>query len=102
MLGVLYQPTGSTRVIGMRPPHNSDSRTRQCAKLGKETNACGAIRSNSSSTLSGAREIGRAPSELQSLMRISYAVFCLKKKKKTTGTKREILNDETNSKSDTT
>src|SRR3546814_7829028 len=29
------------------------------------------------------REIGRAPSELQSLMRISYAVFCLKKKKYT-------------------
>src|SRR3546814_5470108 len=28
------------------------------------------------------REIGRAHSELQSLMRISYAVFCLKKKKK--------------------
>src|SRR3546814_5601802 len=28
----------------------------------------------------GVREIGRAPSELQSLMRISYAVFCLKKK----------------------
>src|SRR3546814_4962484 len=27
-------------------------------------------------------KIGRAPSELQSLMRISYAVFCLKKKKK--------------------
>src|SRR3546814_17508750 len=27
-------------------------------------------------------EIGRAPSELQSLMRLSYAVFCLKKKKK--------------------
>src|SRR3546814_5726214 len=27
------------------------------------------------------REIGRAPSELQSLMRISYAVCCLKKKK---------------------
>src|SRR3546814_3189865 len=32
------------------------------------------------------REIGRAPSELQSLMRISYAVFCLKKKNKTTKT----------------
>src|SRR3546814_2133802 len=30
-----------------------------------------------------AREIGRAHSELQSLMRISYAVFCLKKKKQT-------------------
>src|SRR3546814_4355166 len=27
------------------------------------------------------KEIGRAHSELQSLMRISYAVFCLKKKK---------------------
>src|SRR3546814_7845927 len=29
-------------------------------------------------------QIGRATSELQSLMRISYAVFCLKKKKTTT------------------
>src|SRR3546814_4003559 len=28
-------------------------------------------------------QIGRHTSELQSLMRISYAVFCLKKKKKT-------------------
>src|SRR3546814_3886420 len=28
------------------------------------------------------RQIGRAHSELQSLMRISYAVFCLKKKNK--------------------
>src|SRR3546814_8101329 len=32
-------------------------------------------------TCSHAGEIGRAHSELQSLMRISYAVFCLKKKK---------------------
>src|SRR3546814_8518341 len=31
-----------------------------------------------------AGEIGRAPSELQSLMRISYAVFCLKKKNNST------------------
>src|SRR3546814_9872786 len=31
----------------------------------------------------GRREIGRAHVELQSLMRISYAVFCLKKKKNT-------------------
>src|SRR3546814_2429700 len=30
------------------------------------------------------RQIGRAHSELQSLMRISYAVFCLKKKKQIT------------------
>src|SRR3546814_6086972 len=31
-----------------------------------------------------AAQIGRATSELQSLMRISYAVFCLKKKKNQT------------------
>src|SRR3546814_10332569 len=33
-------------------------------------------------------EIGRATSELQSLMRISYAVFCLKKKKSKIHSKR--------------
>src|SRR3546814_2075169 len=33
-------------------------------------------------------------SELQSLMRISYAVFCLKKKKKTQITKQHDLNNE--------
>src|SRR3546814_8063195 len=32
------------------------------------------------------REIGRAHAELQSLMRISYAVFCLKKKNTQTNT----------------
>src|SRR3546814_9205852 len=31
-------------------------------------------------TATSSGKIGRAPSELQSLMRISYAVFCLKKK----------------------
>src|SRR3546814_7676146 len=36
-------------------------------------------------------------SELQSLMRISYAVFCLKKKKRNKNTKQtEILNRKTN------
>src|SRR3546814_4932582 len=35
----------------------------------------------------GDREIGRAHAELQSLMRISYAVFCLKKKNKITASK---------------
>src|SRR3546814_1033883 len=35
------------------------------------------------SSLLHALEIGRATSELQSIMRISYAVFCLKKKKRT-------------------
>src|SRR3546814_2578356 len=32
------------------------------------------------SSICASNEIGRAQSELQSLMRISYAVFCLKKK----------------------
>src|SRR3546814_4405994 len=36
------------------------------------------------SGLFNASQIGRAHVELQSLMRISYAVFCLKTKKKTT------------------
>src|SRR3546814_7766478 len=45
--------------------------------------------------LSPEDQIGRAQSELQSLMRISYAVFCLKKKKySTTNTYKEI-NDNT-------
>src|SRR3546814_4673105 len=35
------------------------------------------------------RLVGRAHSELQSLMRISYAVFCLKKKKYMTGKKKK-------------
>src|SRR3546814_8840774 len=39
-------------------------------------------RSGNGSLAAAQREIGRATSELQSLMRISYAVFCLKKKKK--------------------
>src|SRR3546814_8245898 len=38
----------------------------------------------------GGGEIGRATSELQSLMRISYAVFCLKQKKITNN-----INDKT-------
>src|SRR3546814_2380898 len=35
-------------------------------------------------------------SELQSLMRISYAVFCLKKKNRTTNTKKHQRNHTTN------
>src|SRR3546814_1325224 len=35
-------------------------------------------------------EIGRATSELQSLMRISYAVFCLKKKKQHKTTRTQV------------
>ena len=41
----------------------------------------GNFANNFTGNISVLDEIGRAPSELQSLMRISYAVFCLKKKK---------------------
>src|SRR3546814_1229691 len=39
-------------------------------------------------------EIGRAPSELQSLMRISYAVFCLKKKKRNNNAENKLTGTE--------
>src|SRR3546814_2507764 len=42
-------------------------------------------------------EIGKHTSELQSLMRISYAVFCLKKKIK----KRQIINSRVNTSQNT-
>src|SRR3546814_2043927 len=45
------------------------------------------IRSLLSLTDTGAQRSEEHTSELQSLMRISYAVFCLKKKKKTYNTK---------------
>src|SRR3546814_2046558 len=41
-------------------------------------------------------KIGRAHSELQSLMRISYAVFCLKKKKKHEKENRRTENNKKN------
>src|SRR3546814_8159474 len=42
--------------------------------------------------LLGDRRSEEHTSELQSLMRISYAVFCLKKKKRTSITNRQLLN----------
>src|SRR3546814_9417056 len=42
-------------------------------------------------------EIGRAQSELQSLMRISYAVFCLKKKNKKKYKSNHLLSTNKNS-----
>src|SRR3546814_9002561 len=44
----------------------------------------------------GARRSEEHTSELQSLMRISYAVFCLKKKKKEQKQKRMTLHTNTN------
>src|SRR3546814_2222217 len=50
----------------------------------------GAVRSHRSAGRKGRSE--EHTSELQSLMRISYAVFCLQKKTQTTHTKPKILN----------
>src|SRR3546814_2053638 len=75
---------------GTRPPHHRRGARgfRACAAVGEPRSVCRA----------GGRALARGSgtrseehtSELQSLMRISYAVFCLKKKKKVT-TKREIV-----------
>src|SRR3546814_7429320 len=42
------------------------------------------------------RQIGRAQSELQSLMRISYAVFCLKKKNNIARITTRLINKQDN------
>ncbi|MDB5715928.1 MAG: hypothetical protein JWO15_3325, partial [Sphingomonadales bacterium] len=57
MFGVSYQAIGNDRVTGILPPHIKDARTRQCAKLGKETKAFEPTRSNWSSTRSGRRVV---------------------------------------------
>src|SRR3546814_1246687 len=54
---------------------NAASYTAPCAKAFPETQA-------GDEFVLQSLEIGRAQSELQSLMRISYAVFCLQKKTK--------------------
>src|SRR3546814_2848801 len=76
----LLQPVLGERVPDGRAHRNAFSGARSiCVRIAYPSV------SRSSGSSHGRRpsdEIGRAPSELQSLMRISYAVFCLKKKKK--------------------
>src|SRR3546814_3714350 len=55
----------------------------------RSTSSC-PLSSNCHSRLSGAKRSEEHTSELQSLMRISYAVFCLKKKKQKTHMKTKI------------
>src|SRR3546814_7328137 len=50
---------------------------------GRERRVCDGNRIHGASAAHGARRSEEHTSELQSLMRISYAVFCLKKKTKT-------------------
>src|SRR3546814_5511263 len=56
--------------IGLRP----HSKTHKSVEIARRQIAAGAL------GICCATQIGRHTSELQSLMRISYAVFCLKKK----------------------
>src|SRR3546814_7600488 len=60
-------PEGATRIRSRSPDIHADKRSRHCIRTGT---AQPQLRSEEHA------------SELQSLMRISYAVFCLKKKKK--------------------
>src|SRR3546814_3902420 len=70
--------------------------TRTCGAPSAETKSCAArpMRRSSPGSPSSARIRGARSeehtSELQSLMRISYAVFCLKKKKKQNKIERRI------------
>src|SRR3546814_1334540 len=94
VVGVLHGNGGSGRSIGLRadmdalpmdeegnPPYRSQNpgRMHACGHDGHTTMLLGAAR-----YLAETRNFDRSEehtSELQSLMRISYAVFCLKKKK---------------------
>src|SRR3546814_4996062 len=79
---------GDRRAVGERTQHGHrrgiDRRVRVDEDAELRPDFLGSIR-NAEQRLEHRRRIGRSEehtSELQSLMRISYAVFCLKKKKK--------------------
>src|SRR3546814_2584246 len=73
----------SKRISGSPAFTRSPSRTHICAMT--PPSGCAIVFTFDATATSPepttAPEIGRAHAELQSLMRISYAVFCLKKKK---------------------
>src|SRR3546814_5202326 len=70
-------------------PHTAMTEARATPRAGTRCWADGAAswpRSPPKCVMAGRRRSEEHTSELQSLMRISYAVFCLKKKKKATTT----------------
>src|SRR3546814_2169167 len=84
---MIRRPPRSTRTDTLFP-YTTLFRS-SCPRGKRRTSMCGALRvlSAGSAATEGALEIKikrseEHTSELQSLMRISYAVFCLKKKKK--------------------
>src|SRR3546814_5308796 len=74
------QTAGTTRRFSASDPKCSMARTGPTddSKMGKAT--AEEIFANSSRTISASRRSEEHTSELQSLMRISYDVFCLRKK----------------------
>src|SRR3546814_4866381 len=89
---MIRRPPRSTRTDTLFPyttlfrSHYPRASTRYTAKLPLRVAVAALSRQNMPL---GARKLGRSEehtSELQSLMRISYAVFCLKKKKTTNNT----------------
>src|SRR3546814_1090104 len=76
-VGSGYSPHGDSTRTGPRLPHPAGQGS--CAVFCRRGHGC----SNPCLiAVSGRRRSEEHTSELQSLMRISYAVFCLKKKKK--------------------
>src|SRR3546814_3847269 len=100
-------PVRSSRLFGIS---TDDGKQVVCASrsllVGKpiRSNVCGEVLGDDfvqqpthrAANSGGAMKIGRATSELQSLMRISYAVFCLKKKKQTQDKRTSVKTHTTN------
>src|SRR3546814_2294659 len=93
---MIRRPPRSTRTYTLFP-YTTLFRSHCTARAGSRPWAAEVCRS-SSITLSRlrARRSEEHTSELQSLMRISYAVFCLKKKKKKHTTELTIINHKKN------
>src|SRR3546814_6876107 len=91
---MIRRPPRSTRTDTLFP-YTTLFRSGRLATQGGRRAACRTVRPV---TCGGARASGSRSeehtSELQSLMRISYAVFCLKKKKKTTICKKVTVDYE--------
>src|SRR3546814_7192138 len=83
--GRLLDRFSRTSAASPAPPRPLGLKRRGMILLGASAVACAAVASPVASALAPTPRDGRSEehtSELQSLMRISYAVFCLKKKKK--------------------
>src|SRR3546814_2539245 len=76
--------------MSRRRPRSSSRRRSQAAYWDARTNRCCAA-TNNGEFLGGRQRSEEHTSELQSLMRISYAVFCLKKKTKEEATNMNLI-----------